>query len=64
MDSEVAALRQQNRLLEVQLQSARDFQGAVLDTIYWALGGVFLAPGAKAIVEVANLLSQLIQQPS
>ena len=42
-DSEVAALRQQNRLLEVQLQSARDFQGAVLDTIYWALGGVYLA---------------------
>ena len=42
-DTEVVALRLQNRLLEVQLQSARDFQGAVLDTIYWALGGVFLA---------------------
>ncbi len=42
-DSDVAALKQQNKLLEVQLQSARDFQGAVLDTIYWALGGVFLA---------------------
>lgn len=42
-DFEVAALRQQNKLLEVQLASAKDFQGAVLDTIYWALGGVFLA---------------------
>jgi len=42
-DTEVAALRQQNRLLEAQLQSAKEFQGAVLDTIYWALSGVFLA---------------------
>ena len=40
---ELQAMRQQVKLLESQLQITRDFQSAILDTIYWALGGVFLA---------------------
>lgn len=42
-DAEILALRQQNRLLEGQLQAIKEFQSAILETIYWALGGVFLA---------------------
>ena len=41
--SDLQVARQQVKLLESQLQAVRDFQGAILDTIYWALGGVFLA---------------------
>ena len=40
---ELQAMRQQVKLLELQLQITKDFQSAILDTIYWALGGVFLA---------------------
>ena len=40
---ELQAVRQQVKLLETQLQITKDFQSAILDTIYWALGGVFLA---------------------
>jgi len=41
--AELQATRQQVKLLEHQLQITKDFQSSVLDTIYWALGGVFLA---------------------
>lgn len=40
---DLQAMRQQVKLLEAQLQITKDFQSAILDTIYWALGGVFLA---------------------
>jgi hypothetical protein len=40
---ELQAAHQQVKLLETQLQITKDFQSAILDTIYWALGGVFLA---------------------
>lgn len=39
-DSELVLLRHQNKLLKAQIKSAESFQGAVLDTVYWALGGV------------------------
>lgn len=40
---ELQAMRQQVKFLEIQLQITKEFQSAILDTIYWALGGVFLA---------------------
>ena len=35
----------QVRVLEAQLATMREFQSSVLDTVYWALSGVFLALG-------------------
>lgn len=43
--NEVAAAKQQVKVLEAQLETIRQFQSSVLDTIYWALGGVFLLLG-------------------
>lgn len=36
---------QQIKLLEEQLRLTREFQTSLLDTVYWALGGVFLVVG-------------------
>ncbi|MGZ8162724.1 MAG: hypothetical protein ACXWTT_07645 [Methylobacter sp.] len=35
----------QVRLLEAQLLQSREFQAAILDTVYWALGSVFVVVG-------------------
>lgn len=43
--AELGAAKQQIRLLEAQLQLTREFQGSVLDTVYWGLGGVFVVVG-------------------
>lgn len=32
---------EKNAVLEAQLQTMKDYQSALLDTVYWALGGVF-----------------------
>jgi len=43
--SEINLARQQIKLLESQLQSTREYQGHLLDTVYWALGGIFVLVG-------------------
>jgi len=40
--TDLSAAKQQIKLLEAQLQMTRDYQGSLLDTVYWALGGVFI----------------------
>ena len=40
--TERSAAKQQVKLLEAQLQMTRDYQGSLLDTVYWALSGVFI----------------------
>lgn len=40
--SELSEAKQQVKLLEAQLQVTRDYQGSLLDTVYWALSGVFI----------------------
>lgn len=42
---ELQAAKQQVKVLEAQIQLMREFQGAVLNTVYWALGAVFLLVG-------------------
>lgn len=41
----LAELTQKNRILEAQLQTTKDYQGSLLDTVYWALAGVFVIVG-------------------
>lgn len=43
--AETQTLKLQVKVLEAQLQTMKDFQSSVLDTVYWALGGVFVALG-------------------
>lgn len=35
-------MKYQVKLLETQLQMTREYQNSLLDTVYWALGGVFI----------------------
>lgn len=42
---ELAELKQKNRVLEAQLQITRDYHSSLLDTVYWALAGVFVVVG-------------------
>ncbi|VVN92396.1 hypothetical protein [Pseudomonas fluorescens] len=42
---ELQTAKQQIKILESQLQMTRDYQGSLLDTVYWALGAVFLLVG-------------------
>lgn len=41
-NQELIAAKQQVKLLESQVAMLREFHGAILDTVYWALGGTFL----------------------
>lgn len=40
--TELSAAKQQVKLLEAQLQMTRDYQRSLLETVYWALSGVFI----------------------
>lgn len=40
--AELAVAKQHVKVLESQIQLMREHQGSLLDTVYWALGGVFL----------------------
>lgn len=44
-EQELSAAKTQIKLLENQIQLQREFQSAILDTVYWSLGGVFVAVG-------------------
>lgn len=39
---ELAAAKDQIRLLQTQVQVMKDYHSSLLDTVYWALGGVFM----------------------
>lgn len=45
VSEELQAAKQQVKILESQLQVMKDYQSSLLDTVYWALGGVFLIVG-------------------
>jgi hypothetical protein len=42
---ELGASKQQVKLLETQLAEVRKYQDAILATVYWALGGIFVVVG-------------------
>ncbi|WP_312290126.1 hypothetical protein [Stutzerimonas nitrititolerans] len=44
-NTELDLAKQQIKLLESQLQTTREYQGLLLDTVYWALGGIFVLVG-------------------
>ncbi len=42
---ELAELKLKNRILEAQLQTTKDYHSSLLDTVYWALAGLFVVVG-------------------
>jgi hypothetical protein len=42
---ELAELKLKNQILEAQLQITKDYHSSLLDTVYWALAGVFVVVG-------------------
>lgn len=45
LSEELRDAKQQIKLLETQIELMKEYQGSLLDTVYWALGGVFLIVG-------------------
>lgn len=43
--ADLSIAKQQIKMLEAQLSSIREYHGSLLDTVYWALGGVFVIAG-------------------
>ncbi len=45
LNEDLIELKQRNKILEAQLQVTKDYHGSLLDTVHWALGGVFVVVG-------------------